>query len=65
MAYLEMSLVISKLVLSFGIRAAPGNLESISLSKTQNKKGEAEEYDLHDVLVSTHDGPYLVFKPRD
>ncbi|KAH7325866.1 cytochrome P450 [Stachybotrys elegans] len=63
MAYLEMSLVIAKLVSCFDISAAPGNLGLVGLRKMQaGDKGE--EYDLHDVFVSTHDGPYLVFQPR-
>lgn len=68
-AYLEMSLVLAKLVWYFDFAAAPGSLGHVgSRRKSQGALGvrdSEDEYDLHDVFVSSHDGPYLLFRARN
>ncbi|RYO91774.1 hypothetical protein DL762_001993 [Monosporascus cannonballus] len=64
MAYLEMSLVIAKLIWYFDFAAAPGRLGEVG-SRKGEMAGSPDEYDLHDVFVSSHDGPYLLFQARD
>ncbi|KAH9908627.1 cytochrome P450 [Xylariomycetidae sp. FL2044] len=57
MAYLEISLVLAKALWYYDFEPAPGRLGNIGLSD----KGE---FHIYDVLISTHDGPWLVFRPR-
>ncbi|KAI2470909.1 cytochrome P450 [Annulohypoxylon bovei var. microspora] len=57
MAYLEINLVIAKALWYFDFKPAPGKLGDVGLSD----KGE---FHIHDVFISTHDGPWLVFTPR-
>ncbi|KAI1406722.1 cytochrome P450 [Hypoxylon fuscum] len=58
MAYLEISLLLAKLLWYFDFRLAPGVLGDVGLSD----KGE---FRIHDVFVSTNEGPWLVFEPRE
>ncbi|KAI1079120.1 cytochrome P450 [Whalleya microplaca] len=58
MAYLELSLALSKTLWYFDFETAPGELGQIGV-------GQKGEFHLHDIFTSTHDGPYLVFKTRD
>lgn len=58
MAYLETNLAIAKALWYFDFQPAPGELGDVGLSD----KGE---FRLHGVFVSTHDGPWLTFSPRD
>ncbi|RYP47706.1 hypothetical protein DL768_006296 [Monosporascus sp. mg162] len=64
MAYLEMSLVLAKLIWYFDFAAAPGRLGEVGARKS-GTVGSPDEYELHDVFVSNHDGPYLLFQARD
>ncbi|KAI0386882.1 cytochrome P450 [Hypomontagnella monticulosa] len=57
MAYLEINLVVAKLLWYFDFKPAPGKLGDIGLSD----KGE---FHIYDVYISTHDGPWLSFTPR-
>ncbi|RYP45562.1 hypothetical protein DL768_008111 [Monosporascus sp. mg162] len=59
MAYLEAGLVIAKALWYFDFEKAPGELGRIGAAK-----GRSDEYQLHDIVVSVHDGPYLTFRPR-
>ncbi|KAI1093471.1 cytochrome P450 [Rostrohypoxylon terebratum] len=58
MAYLEINLLLAKLLWYFDFRPAPGPRGDVGLSD----KGE---FHIHDVFVSTNEGPWLVFKPRE
>lgn len=66
MAYLEASLVIAKLLWYFDFEAAPGAAGQVGGGKPGDTTGRhrPDEYQLHDVFASAHDGPNLVFKPR-
>ncbi|KAI1635000.1 cytochrome P450 [Biscogniauxia mediterranea] len=57
-AYLELSLALAKTLWYFDFETAPGEVGQIGV-------GQKGEFRLHDIFTSTHDGPYLVFKPRD
>ncbi|KAI0898631.1 cytochrome P450 [Annulohypoxylon nitens] len=57
MAYLEMSLLLAKLLWYFDFRPTPRPRGNVGLSD----KGE---FRIHDVFVSTNEGPWLVFEPR-
>ncbi|KAK9423577.1 putative Isotrichodermin C-15 hydroxylase [Seiridium unicorne] len=58
MAYLELSLVLAKTIWHFDFKSAAGELGEVGV-------GENGEFRLYDIFTSTHDGPYLVFEPRD
>ncbi|KAI1496789.1 cytochrome P450 [Biscogniauxia marginata] len=60
MAYLEFSLAMTKTLWYFDFEVAPGKLGYIGAGRDR-----ADEFQLFDVFASTHDGPYLVFRPRD
>jgi hypothetical protein len=57
MAYLELNLLVAKLLWYFDFEPAPGALGDVGLSTTG-------EFRVYDILTSTHDGPWLVFTPR-
>ncbi|KAI0411106.1 cytochrome P450 [Xylaria grammica] len=60
MAYLEASLVIAKTLWYFDFEEIVDNTKETGwLSDDQ-----ANEYQLNDIVVSTHDGPWLKFSPR-
>ncbi|TGJ85499.1 hypothetical protein E0Z10_g3255 [Xylaria hypoxylon] len=60
MAYLEASLVIAKTLWYYDFEeAASDTMESNRL-----ENDEKNEYQLNDIVVSTHDGPWLKFIPR-
>lgn len=67
MAYLETSLVVAKTLWYFDFEKAPG--EAGKLGEGQPGKtdgrGRIDEYQLYDLAVADHDGPSLVFKPRE
>ncbi|XXG97443.1 hypothetical protein Hte_003744 [Hypoxylon texense] len=58
MAYLEISLLLAKLLWYFDFKPAPGAQGNVGLSD----KGE---FRIHDVFVSTNEGPWIVFEPRE
>ena len=58
MAYLEVNLTLAKTLLYFDFQPAPDGLGNIGLS-------ENGEFSVHDIFVTTHDGPWLTFTPRD
>ncbi|KAI1273439.1 cytochrome P450 [Xylaria sp. FL0933] len=67
MAYLETSLVIAKTLWHFNFKAAPGRLGEVGggILGRADGRGRPDEYQLYDVIAGEHDGPYLVFSPRD
>ncbi|KAI0849729.1 cytochrome P450 [Daldinia vernicosa] len=61
LAYLETSLVLAKTLWYFDFEAASGPLGSVGEGKDRGRLGE---FYTEDVFSSTHDGPFLVFHPR-
>ncbi|KAJ8122035.1 hypothetical protein ONZ43_g1668 [Nemania bipapillata] len=57
MAYMELSLLLAKSLWYFDFKPSPGDLGQVGLDKTG-------EFRIHDVYISTHDGPWLSFTPR-
>jgi cytochrome P450 len=66
MAYLEPSLVISKILWHFDFEVAPGKLGEVRGGTPGVKDGRdlPGEYQLYDAFSGLHDGPYLMFHPR-
>ncbi|RYP29952.1 hypothetical protein DL767_006485 [Monosporascus sp. MG133] len=66
MAYLQISLVLAKTLWYFDFEAAPGKLGEIGAGKPEMGTGRERpgEFQLEDTFGSSHDGPYLTFKPR-
>ncbi|KAJ8131778.1 hypothetical protein O1611_g1845 [Lasiodiplodia mahajangana] len=58
MAYMELSLILAKSLWYFDFKPSPGNLGQVGFDKTG-------EFRIHDVYISTHDGPWLSFTPRE
>lgn len=68
MAYLEASLVLAKTLWYFDFEPASGDLGRIGgggQPGADKTKGSDVEYLLHDIVVSSHRGPYLQFRCRD
>ena len=67
MAYLETSLVLAKTLWHFDFEKAEGELGVIGVGKAGGEEGRArsDEFQLYDLFVSAHDGPYLSFRSRD
>ncbi|KAI0516988.1 cytochrome P450 [Xylaria bambusicola] len=66
MAYLELSLVVAKIMWYFDFERAPGKLGEIGGGTVgaTNGRGRPDEYQVDDIFISQHRGPYLVFVPR-
>ncbi|KAI1858055.1 uncharacterized protein JN550_012877 [Neoarthrinium moseri] len=64
MAYLEISLVMATTLWDFDFEEAPvkGAMEGGIYQRFSYQT--SPEFQLHDVFVSSHDGPYLIFRPR-
>ncbi|OTB05175.1 hypothetical protein M426DRAFT_140399 [Hypoxylon sp. CI-4A] len=67
MAYLESSLILAKTLWYFDFEIAPGNLGGVGGGKVGGLSGRTrpQEFQLEDIFTAKHDGPYLVFQPRD
>ncbi|KAJ8132386.1 hypothetical protein O1611_g1238 [Lasiodiplodia mahajangana] len=61
MAYLEASLVTAKTLWYFDFEDANPDLAPA----TKKNHEQQNEYQLNDIVVSTHNGPWLKFSPRD
>ncbi|XDG02588.1 hypothetical protein ABKA04_002203 [Annulohypoxylon sp. FPYF3050] len=59
LAYLEMSLVLAKVMWYFDFEMAPGKIRG------RGVRIEETEFPGYDILSAQYDGPYLVFKSRD
>ncbi|KAI0976991.1 cytochrome P450 [Xylaria arbuscula] len=57
MAYMELSLILAKALWYFDFKPAPGKLGQMGFDKNG-------EFRIHDIYLSTHDGPWLNFIPR-
>jgi hypothetical protein len=66
MAYLEISLILAKVLWYFDFQAAPGKLGEVGGGKEgeTNGRGRPGEYQIYDVFISRHEGPNLVFTSR-
>ena len=69
MAYMEASLAIAKTFWYFDFEAAPGpngpdGLGGGTEGDTKGR-GRTSEFQLHDIFSTTHEGPNLVFHPRE
>ncbi|KAI1308108.1 cytochrome P450 [Xylaria venustula] len=67
MAYLQSSIVLARTIWYFDFEAASGDLGKLgggnpNLGKGREREGE---YQLYEILSSTHDGPNLVFQVRN
>ncbi|KAI1874420.1 hypothetical protein JX265_004628 [Neoarthrinium moseri] len=67
MAYMEVGLTIAKTLWYFDFEPAPGRLGHIGAGSPALGKGRQRpgEFQIYDVFSATHEGPYLVFNPRD
>jgi cytochrome P450 len=66
-AYLEASLTLAKTLWYLDFERATGALGQVGAGKKGGQSGRErpEEFQLYDTFNSVHDGPYLVFKPRN
>lgn len=66
-AYLEMSLTVAKTIWYFDFEKAPGDAGELG----SGRKGAAggrdrpDEYQLYDRFMAEHEGPNLIFRPRE
>lgn len=67
MAYQEMSLVVAKTLWYFDFEKAAGEAGRLGEGGPGKPagRGRKDEYQLFDMAVADHDGPNLVFRPRD
>lgn len=67
MAYQEMSLVVAKTLWYFDFERAAGEAGRLGEGEPgrTDGRGRKDEYQLFDLAVADHDGPNLVFRPRD
>ncbi|KAI1439462.1 cytochrome P450 [Annulohypoxylon stygium] len=66
MAYLEISLVVAKILCYFNFKAVARNGEARTREiRTANGNERAEVFELLDNFTSSHDGPYLEFQQRE
>lgn len=67
MAYLEMSLAIAKTLWFFDFKKAPGALGKVGEGHPEYPDGRrrVNEFQLRDIFAALHDGPNLVFQPRE
>ncbi|KAI0548395.1 cytochrome P450 [Xylaria curta] len=66
LAYLEIGLVLAKIVWYFDFESASGKLGEIGGGNPSLGPGreKTSEFQLYEMFTSNHDGPYLIFKPR-
>ncbi|KAI0453471.1 cytochrome P450 [Xylaria acuta] len=66
LAYMESSLVLAKTLWYFDFESAPGKLGEVGGGNPDGPPGRSrlDEYQLGDIFTASHDGPYLMFRPR-
>lgn len=64
LAWIEMSIVVAKLVYLFDMRQDPNNLLGGGGPGKGRGRGNVDLYQTYDVFVSLHDGPMIQFKRR-
>lgn len=67
MAYLETSLIMAKTIWCFDFELPEGLLGKVGGGRPGNNNGRhlPNEYQIYDVLSAAHDGPCLLFRPRE
>ncbi|KAI8633016.1 cytochrome P450 [Xylariaceae sp. FL1651] len=67
MAYLELSLVLARTMWYFDFQTAPGKAGRLGEGQPgrTDGRGRKDEFQLYDGVIVKHDGPNLVFQPRD
>ncbi|KAI1275366.1 hypothetical protein F5Y07DRAFT_369845 [Xylaria sp. FL0933] len=68
MAYLQAALVVAKTLYYFDFQESStesGDWGSLKFSERGHMKRGKEEYRLSDIIVATHNGPWLKFFPRN
>lgn len=67
MAYMETSLVVAKTLWYFDFETAPGEAGRLGEGTPGDRHGRhrKSEYQLYDIATAGHDGPNVVFKPRE
>ncbi|KAI1653502.1 cytochrome P450 [Daldinia decipiens] len=61
LAYLQISLTVAKTLWYFDFERPSGKLGNVG---SRSGEGKPDEFQLYDILASTHTGPMLSFKPR-
>ncbi|KAI0484908.1 cytochrome P450 [Xylariaceae sp. FL0804] len=66
-AYLEMSLTVAKTMWYFDFEKAPGALGEVGSGRVGAAAGRdrPDEYQLYDSFMADHEGPNLIFRPRE
>ncbi|UKZ81786.1 hypothetical protein TrVFT333_009559 [Trichoderma virens FT-333] len=66
MAYMELTIALSRLVWAYDMQLAPGKLGEIGEGNPGLGKGRERpgEFQMSDIFVSKIDGPYVSFRPR-
>ncbi|RWA11491.1 hypothetical protein EKO27_g3605 [Xylaria grammica] len=68
MAYLEASLILAKTLWHFDFVQVPNSKGIVGESTYWKESGKVEridEYQINDIFAAAHDGPCLIFKPRE
>ncbi|KIX07113.1 uncharacterized protein Z518_05090 [Rhinocladiella mackenziei CBS 650.93] len=65
MAYMELLIAIGRAVYLFDMRLKDGDDRGAGRSGWEDGRENPDEYQLHDWLISSRDGPVLEFKPRE
>ncbi|XXG96064.1 hypothetical protein Hte_002341 [Hypoxylon texense] len=67
LAYAEISIVLAKTMWYFDFEAAKGDIGEVGGGKTDGPAGRGRpgEFQLEDIFTTRHDGPFLVFHPRE
>ncbi|KAI1501827.1 cytochrome P450 [Biscogniauxia marginata] len=67
MAYLELSMALAKTIWYFDFEKAPGEAGKVGegFPGRADWRGRQDEFQLYDGVAVSHDGPNLVFKPRE
>ncbi|KJZ79629.1 hypothetical protein HIM_01098 [Hirsutella minnesotensis 3608] len=67
MAYMETSIAMAKTLWYFDFRRAPGEAGKLGAGRGQGDSepwAAPDQFQLQDILVADHDGPNIVFEPR-
>lgn len=66
-AYLEMSLTVAKTIWYFDFEKAPGDVGELGSGRKGAARGRdrPDEYQLYDRFMAEHEGPNLIFRPRE
>ncbi|KAK2616780.1 hypothetical protein QQS21_000157 [Conoideocrella luteorostrata] len=65
MAWMELSLVVARVLWYFDFEKAPGKLSKLGEKLRLEAGREVPEYEISDIFVAEHDGPNLIFRERE